>query len=149
MCSRCYHVAVLCYTALWVGVRGLINDSQAIQDFLTDYNRKAAEVMYEYAEASWTFNTNITDYNQKMMLDLQLKADKFSQDASRNASQYNLTVMSQSDRRQFIKIMDIGTAAQTNETKMIRLNKITSDMESIYSTATVCLNKTNCVPLDP
>ncbi|XP_055860968.1 angiotensin-converting enzyme-like isoform X3 [Biomphalaria glabrata] len=149
MCSRCYPVAVLCYTALWVGVRGLINDSQAIQDFLTDYNRKAAEVMYEYAEASWTFNTNITDYNQKMMLDLQLKADKFSQDASRNASQYNLTVMSQSDRRQFIKIMDIGTAAQTNETKMIRLNKITSDMESIYSTATVCLNKTNCVPLDP
>lgn len=68
MCSRCYHVAVLCYTALWVGVRGLINDSQAIQDFLTDYNREAAEVMYEYAEASWTFNTNITDYNQKIMV---------------------------------------------------------------------------------
>ncbi|CAG5130978.1 unnamed protein product [Candidula unifasciata] len=127
----------------------LINNVSAAEAFLATYNAEASQVSNRYAEASWTYNTNITEYNQEIMLKERLAADKFSQEAAWNASGYNLTVMDATMRRQFVKIMDIGTAAQTNETKLIHLGQIESEMETIYSTAKACLAPEKCLPLDP
>ncbi|KAI8789456.1 Angiotensin-converting enzyme (ACE) [Biomphalaria glabrata] len=142
---------LVCFPFVLAGVSSqvLINDSQAIQDFLLDYNTRAGLIAYDLTEATWNFNTNLTDYNQNITLDKQLKWDQFLQEAASNATGYDTSVMSEADKRQFQIIKDIGISAQTNETKLKRLNKILSDMESIYSTAKVCLNSTNCVPLDP
>ncbi|CAL1529680.1 unnamed protein product [Lymnaea stagnalis] len=132
------------------GVKGQsISDPTEIQSFLDNFNSQAQAVFYKQSEVSWTYYTNITDYNQKLMLDEQLMSAKFSQEAYRNATRFNLTVMTQEDRRLFIKIMDIGTAAQTNETKLAYLNKVQSDMETIYSTAKVTMPSGQRLPLDP
>ncbi|KAH9488846.1 hypothetical protein Btru_058675 [Bulinus truncatus] len=142
-------VALVCLIVSVDRVISLINDLQSIQNFLNNYNNQSQNIIYNYVESTWKYETNLTDYNQQLMLNEQLRSAKFSQDAAGNASMFDLSVMSQPDRRQFIKIMDIGTAAQKNETKLVRLNKVKSDMETIYSTAKVCLNQTHCVPLDP
>ncbi|XP_059143558.1 angiotensin-converting enzyme-like [Physella acuta] len=120
-----------------------------VEDFLTRYNDEAQKVYFADVSAEWNFNTNITDYNQEKMLEQKLLTAKFSQEAYNNASQFNLTNMTPIQRRQFIKIMDIGTSAQRNQTKLARLQKVLSDMESIYSTATVCVKPEKCVHLDP
>ncbi|BFY98818.1 hypothetical protein BsWGS_01858 [Bradybaena similaris] len=150
-------LAVALMTAIMLGTGGQMLGTQdqkitnltAARDFLDYYNQEGSRMRNLLAEASWTFNTNITDYNQNVMLNESLANAKFSQEAARNASKFNQTVMDADMRRQFVKIMDIGTAAQTNETKLIRLGQILSKMETIYSTATVCLSPGKCLPLEP
>ncbi|CAJ0932196.1 unnamed protein product [Ranitomeya imitator] len=38
-------------------------DEAAAQQFASDYNHTAEQVLYLSVEASWTYNTNLTDYN--------------------------------------------------------------------------------------
>uniref|UniRef100_A0A0B7B0W6 Angiotensin-converting enzyme n=1 Tax=Arion vulgaris TaxID=1028688 RepID=A0A0B7B0W6_9EUPU len=133
-----------------LGIRGqLINDLNAANDFLAHYSTVASQVLSKYSEASWNFNTNITDVNQNIMLQEKLILDKFAQEVAANASTYNLTVMSEIMKREFIKIMDIGTAAEKNDTKLKRLSELESQLETIYSTAKGCLSLNECLPLEP
>ncbi|KAH9488845.1 hypothetical protein Btru_058674 [Bulinus truncatus] len=132
-----------------VYVKALITDPKLIQDFLDNANKNLAENDHKFAEAYWNFETNITENNKKILVEVAVETEQFARNTAFNATQYDLSVMSPSVRRQFTKIMDIGTAAQTNETKLIRLSKVENEMETIYSTAKVCLNETTCVPLDP
>ncbi|CAL1537551.1 unnamed protein product, partial [Lymnaea stagnalis] len=94
-----------------------------IQEFLKNYNSQAQIFQPRLAEALWTYYTNITDYNQKNSTDEQLLTAKFKQEAYRNATRFNLTVITPETRRCIIKIMDVGTAAQTNETKLSNVSK--------------------------
>lgn len=45
-----------------------IADEAQAKEFLAEYNRTAEEVWNAYTEASWTYNTNITDYNKEIMV---------------------------------------------------------------------------------
>ncbi|XP_059147213.1 angiotensin-converting enzyme-like isoform X2 [Physella acuta] len=83
------------------------------------------------------------------MVNQKVKTSNFQQDAYNNASQFNQTLMNDIQKRKFHKIMDIGTSAQTNQTKLVRLQKVLGSMSSIYSTATVCMEPSKCVHLDP
>ncbi|CAL1537547.1 unnamed protein product [Lymnaea stagnalis] len=132
------------------GVKGQsISDPTEFQAFLDNFNRQAQVVTSREAEVAWTYNTNMTDYNLKILLDEKLLLAKFSQEAYRNATRFNLTVMTPEKRRLFIKIMDIGTDAQTNETKLAYLHKVQSDMEDIYHTAKVTMPSGQLLPLFP
>ncbi|CAL1534584.1 unnamed protein product [Lymnaea stagnalis] len=129
--------------------QSLISDPVEIKAFLDNYDIQAKVMWNRVVESSWTYNTNITDHNQKHMLEVQLVSARFVQEMYQNATRFNLTVMSPLDRRRFVKIMDIGTAAQTNETKLAYLNKIKSDMQTIYSKAKVLMPSGKSLPLDP
>lgn len=43
------------------------NERQA-EDLLSEYNSTAEQVWNDYTEASWAYNTNITDHNNKVMV---------------------------------------------------------------------------------
>ncbi|BFY98817.1 hypothetical protein BsWGS_01857 [Bradybaena similaris] len=143
-------LAVALITSMMVGTRGqLIKNLTSAQDFLEYYNQKRSRMANILEEATWAYYTNRTNYNEKVMANKTLANDILSQEAAINASKYDLAVMDADMRRQFIKIKDIGTAAQTNETKLIRLNEIMGQMKTIYSTAKVCLSPNKCLPMDP
>ncbi|KAK0057682.1 angiotensin-converting enzyme [Biomphalaria pfeifferi] len=126
-----------------------INDTQTVQEFLAEFNRLGQILTFKSMQANWGFATNITVENQRIMLEEQLKWDRFRQEAAESALQFNTSLLSESEIRQFFRVLNIGLAAQYNETKLLRLSKVKSDMESLYSTAKVCLNTTGCIPLDP
>lgn len=45
-----------------------IADEAQAKEFLAEYNRTAEVVWNAYTEASWTYNTNITDHNKQIMV---------------------------------------------------------------------------------
>lgn len=45
-----------------------IADEAQAKEFLSEYNRTAEEVWNAYTEASWAYNTNITDHNKEIMV---------------------------------------------------------------------------------
>ncbi|XP_035825264.1 angiotensin-converting enzyme [Aplysia californica] len=142
---------VIAVTAGFVsGIKAtLISDLSEAQSFLNDYNTMMEVVYSKSIKAAWAFYTNITDHNREVMVAEDLYSDQVAQQAARNASQYNLTIMDQTMRREFIKIMDIGSAAQTDPVKQTRLKEVLSEMETIYSTAKVCIGDGECLPLEP
>ncbi|CAL1534581.1 unnamed protein product [Lymnaea stagnalis] len=142
-----FYFAVL--TTCVASGQDLITDQDEVKSFLDNFDRQAEIVFSTEAEVSWIFYSNITEYNQRQMLVQQMMTDKFAQEAYTNATQYNLTAMSPQDKRLFTKIKEMGPAAKSNRTTLDRLNKIKSDMETIYNTATVTMPSGESLPLDP
>ncbi|XP_041371248.1 angiotensin-converting enzyme-like isoform X2 [Gigantopelta aegis] len=85
-----------------------------------------------------------------MQIEEQLKYSNFVLHWAKNASQYawqdfqNVTT-----RRQFSKITNIGTAAMEDAEKQQKLQKVIARMKTVYSTGSVCLTNSECLPLEP
>ena len=47
-----------------------ITDIDIATEWLADYNERAMDVYYNYMEAEWMFNTNITDENQEKQVSI-------------------------------------------------------------------------------
>lgn len=45
-----------------------IADEAQAKEFLSEYNSTGEAVWNAYTEASWAYNTNITDYNKNIMV---------------------------------------------------------------------------------
>lgn len=123
------------------------NEKQA-EDFLSDYNSTAEQVWNDYTEASWNYNTNITEHNNQVMLEKNLAMSSHTLQYGRQARNFDYSDFQNVElQRLFKKLSDIDKAA-LSEAEQKEYNQIVSDMETIYSKATVC-NGTKCIPLDP
>ncbi|PVD23094.1 hypothetical protein C0Q70_16356 [Pomacea canaliculata] len=132
-----------------VGGQGNNSDVEEASLFLEEYNNVSQTTFNRNMEAAWTFNTNITNENQKKMVEVQLETDLWQQEMANRAAAFNTSAFNATMQRQFYKIKDIGTAAMTDHGKLQKLNEVLSDMESIYSTGKVCFAENDCKPLDP
>lgn len=57
----------LWYVFVFLFLEKNANERQA-EDFLSGYNNTAEQVWNDYTEASWTYNTNITEHNNQVMV---------------------------------------------------------------------------------
>uniref|UniRef100_UPI00358E57EB angiotensin-converting enzyme isoform X2 n=1 Tax=Myxine glutinosa TaxID=7769 RepID=UPI00358E57EB len=127
-----------------------ITDIKETEEFLAQFNTTAEEIIYKYSDAYWTYNTNITDYNDQ----LQQKA---YQQWANNTKEYGLRTQQfdkgafqdESIRRQLEKISLIGSAALPNA-DLKEFSAVISRMETTYSVAKVCWNgDQDCLSLEP
>ncbi|XP_071941340.1 angiotensin-converting enzyme-like [Antedon mediterranea] len=124
------------------------NETEAIQ-FLNDYNIKGMEESYITTEYAWTYNTNITDFNQQAMINRNLVQAAFNQEARANASEFDSTNFSPDTIRQLGVLLYIGDSALPND-KYEELNGVTASMETRYATGKVCDEEgKNCQSLEP
>lgn len=123
------------------------NERQAV-DFLSLYNSTAEEVWNTYTEASWAYNTNITDYNNKIMLEKNLAMSNHTLQYGRQARNFDYSDFQDPENQRLLrKLSDIDKAALPEEEQK-QYNEIVSQMETTYSKAKVCKGD-KCMPLDP
>ncbi|XP_075033464.1 angiotensin-converting enzyme [Mixophyes fleayi] len=128
-------------------IEKIANEKEA-DDFLSTYNSTAESVWNDYTEASWSYNTNITDYNNQVMLEKNLAMSSHTLQYGRQARNFDYSdFQSPETQRLLKKLSDIDKAALPEEEQK-EYNQIVSDMETIYSKATVCKDN-KCMPLDP
>ncbi|XP_072270719.1 angiotensin-converting enzyme [Pyxicephalus adspersus] len=124
------------------------NEKQA-QDFLSEYNTTAEKVWNDYTEASWAYNTNITEHNNQVMLEKNLAMSSHTLQFGRQARNFDYSDFQDVEIQRLLKkLSDIDKAA-LSEAQQKEYNQIVSEMETIYSKATVCNNNNKCLPLDP
>ncbi|KAK3605969.1 hypothetical protein CHS0354_019648 [Potamilus streckersoni] len=128
-----------------------ITDIENAKDFLEEYNRQAEIILVKASEAAWKYNTNITDHNLNMSVQADLQEAEFAKQAALNASRFAWRNFTDDNiRRQFQKILDIGTDALKNKTKLARLSQVTAEMKGIYSKGQVCeIPGESCLELEP
>ncbi|KAB0790846.1 hypothetical protein PPYR_14878 [Photinus pyralis] len=102
--------------------------------------------------AAWKYASNITEENLKEQLDVSKESAKETKEDWLETIKFNWRSFGDYDlRRQFEKLSILGKSALPEE-KFLKLEKIISDMQTIYSTAKICdhKNKTKCdLVLDP
>ncbi|XP_056285839.1 angiotensin-converting enzyme [Pseudoliparis swirei] len=124
-------------------------DELEAKKFLDEYNSTAEGVWNAYTEASWMYNTDITEANKQNMLEKNLLMSAHTLKYGQKARQYDTTdFQDDSVKRIMNKLSDIERAALTMP-QLEEYNTLLSNMETKYSVAEVCRDNGACLPLDP
>ncbi|NXQ82818.1 ACE2 enzyme, partial [Nyctibius grandis] len=121
------------------------------QRFLEEFNKRAEDISYESALASWNYNTNITEENASKMNQLDARWSAFYDRACGNASSFPLgSIQDALTRLQIQALQDRGSSVLSPE-KYSRLSTVLNTMSTIYSTGTVCKigKPSECLVLEP
>ncbi|XP_029702274.1 angiotensin-converting enzyme 2 [Takifugu rubripes] len=119
--------------------------------FLKEFDEKATERMYNYSLASWAYNTNITKENSRKLAEEGQIWSEFYTLMSNESQKFNIDQIKNAEiKLQLIFLQDKGSGALSPD-KAQHLSKVMSEMNTIYSTATVCLldDPYNCQTLEP
>ena len=127
------------------GAGNLKNATALAISFLRDYENKASEIMTGATEASWTYETDLSEMNGKLMVEKLTLAQEFDLESSTKASGIPYVDLSHDASRQIMLIR--RNAMPKSPKKMKELNKLQANMTSLYSEGKVC--KKNSVSKKP
>ncbi|KAF2982124.1 hypothetical protein EK904_009087 [Melospiza melodia maxima] len=130
------------------GIDKIADEAQA-KEFLSEYNSTAEEVWNAYTEASWVYNTNITDHNKEIMLEKNLAMSKHTLEYGMRARQFETSDFQDQSVTRILKKLSVIERAALPEDELKEYNTLLSDMETTYSVAKVCRENKTCHPLDP
>lgn len=114
------------------------NNITNARQWLEKYNDESQIIRPRTQEASWTWNTNITDYNNRLKLEAEKAKsdfDKASFNETKKWNWRNFTV--ENVKRQFYKIADIGESVLPPD-DFQKITEAKSNMQGTYSKARVC-----------
>ncbi|XP_062268927.1 angiotensin-converting enzyme 2 [Platichthys flesus] len=122
-----------------------------VTEFLRRFDEEATQRMYNYSLASWAYNTDISQANSdKLSVQGQIWGSFYNQ-MSEESLKFPIDQIKDPEiKLQLISLQDKGAGALSTD-KAAHLSKIMSDMNTIYSTAKVCLKDEplNCQTLEP
>ncbi|CAG2108942.1 unnamed protein product, partial [Medioppia subpectinata] len=134
------YVAIECNV---VAAEDLIKDEAQAIAYLNRVNTNLATEMNKNTEAEWNYATDIRDSTAKAREEATKAFNKFQKEQSIETKKYDWTNFEPKNKRQFEKLAIIGTAALTGDDEQNYI-KATSNMETTYSTAKVCLGECTC-----
>ncbi|XP_072105103.1 angiotensin-converting enzyme isoform X2 [Mobula birostris] len=126
-----------------------ITDENQANAFIDEYNTEAEKVWYESSEASWTYNTNITEHNNKIMLEKSLILSNHTRKYGEKARQFDYTDFQNEETKRILKKMSDIKEAALPEAEVKEYKNVLSDLETAYSVAKVCRKNGTCYPLEP
>ncbi|KAG7169290.1 Angiotensin-converting enzyme-like 5 [Homarus americanus] len=113
------------------------NEVEAI-NFLRQYDREASIMCNRFMEASWDYNTNLTSFNKRKMLERQMEWSEFHRNKWNEATTFAWKNFTNSPvRRMFSFVTVLGKAALPKE-KLQELTELVQDMKTSYSSAKIC-----------
>ncbi|XP_070690202.1 angiotensin-converting enzyme 2 [Pempheris klunzingeri] len=125
-------------------------ENQAVE-FLQVFDEEATKEIYQYSLASWAYNTNITKENSDNLLEAGKNWSTFYTKMSDESQRFPVDQIKDPEiKLQLISLQDKGSGALKPD-DAAHLSKVMSEMNTIYSTATVCLidDSFNCQTLEP
>ncbi|KAJ3608492.1 hypothetical protein NHX12_025539 [Muraenolepis orangiensis] len=124
-------------------------DELQAKQLLQEYNETAEVVMNTYTEASWAYNTDITEENNNAMLQANLDMSNHTLNYGLKARQYDAADFQDTGVKRIMeKLSDIGRAGLP-DAELKEYTTLLSTMETMYSVAEVCKKDGTCLPLDP
>ncbi|XP_066520226.1 angiotensin-converting enzyme [Hoplias malabaricus] len=121
--------------------------------FVSHYNATAEQVLYFSTEASWNYNTNLTDYNSQQQVNASMEEQEFTEAWGNKAKETFpgalMDTFTNPDLKKIIEKIKILGPANLPAQEREKYNTILSNMDQIYSTAKVCPNEEECWDLEP
>lgn len=138
ICVLLLYCLLVCSSFLIVGSQNVSEKEEEAKAFLRWYETESSKLCTQSSLASWDFQTNITDDNQRKSLEADLLNGKFAKDAWINVTSYDWkNFVDESLKRQFKLLSVIGTPALSEE-KLLQFNNVTATMSGIYGSTKIC-----------
>ncbi|KAM6943565.1 LOW QUALITY PROTEIN: angiotensin-converting enzyme 2 [Xenentodon cancila] len=144
-------LAVLLAVSWAVSAQATVDVEAEAREFLRKFDEEATQQMYQYSLASWAYNTNITTENSDKLSEQEKIWSTFYMNMSEESGKYPIDKINDREiKLQLISLQGKGSGVLSPD-KAARLSKIMSDMSTIYSTSTVCMQDDpgNCQTLEP
>ncbi|XP_036407894.1 angiotensin-converting enzyme-like [Megalops cyprinoides] len=126
-----------------------IADEVDAKNFLAEFNSTAETVWNTYIEASWKYESNISEHNKQVMLQKKLEMSNHTLTYGLKAREFDPTdFQDRSLKRILNKMKDIHSAGLP-EQELKTYNSLVATMETKYSVAEVCRKNGSCHPLEP
>ena len=136
-----------------------VHCQETAKQFLDRFNKDILQVDYKSGQASWEYNTNLTDANSKASVAASLEYTKYMSQVRTNASKVNTTGATEDELRQLSFIL--SSASSKNQINVKKVAELGAKLEAMYSKG--CVNATasqvptlngtwkgiKCLPLDP
>ncbi|KAH9499518.1 hypothetical protein Btru_078039, partial [Bulinus truncatus] len=126
-----------------------VTEVDMVKQFINNFEMDVIQAKKEYAEALWNLETNVTDYNRQSMLNKSFLLEQFLTDKADEAAIYSSTNLPKDLSEQLNIVKYLGWTSPENDTHIKQLDNIESDIEAIFSTAQVCLEKDTCLERTP
>ncbi|XP_070606753.1 angiotensin-converting enzyme 2 [Erythrolamprus reginae] len=138
----------LCFTWSLVVLAVAQDMTQQAAEFLKQFDARADDLYYNASIASWNYNTNLTEENAKIMHEKDKMFSNFYEEASKEASKFNMNQITDETIRLQIRLLQNGP---TDSSTKDELDNVLRKMSTLYSTGTVCKqdDHLNCLPLEP
>nr|CAD7400393.1 unnamed protein product [Timema cristinae] len=118
------------------------DEEQRARNYLAYIDKEFSRRATESVNASWAYASNITDENLAKKLEISADNARYQKQQWTETIKFRWQSFRDDDlRRQFKKYSVLGTAA-LSEKKHEKLEKLVSEMQSIYSKAKICDYKT-------
>uniref|UniRef100_A0A8C4QHG6 Angiotensin-converting enzyme n=1 Tax=Eptatretus burgeri TaxID=7764 RepID=A0A8C4QHG6_EPTBU len=122
-------------------------------NFTEQFNKSAENVFYQSVLASWTYNTNITDYNMDKEVNATLMSQVFKEEWGKQAKRCFSGVLNNLTEPLKRQIGSISTlySANLEQAKRKKFNLLKSEMEGLYAKVTVCKpgQQSDCASFEP
>uniref|UniRef100_A0A6A7G2J0 Angiotensin-converting enzyme n=1 Tax=Hirondellea gigas TaxID=1518452 RepID=A0A6A7G2J0_9CRUS len=113
------------------------NEAEGLQ-FLQRYDDAASFLCNLFMEASWLYNTNVTEHNKRNMISRQLQWSQFHRSSYEEGRQFRWRSFAHAAvRRMFGFITVLGRAALPDN-QLREYAELLQQMKALYSTARVC-----------
>uniref|UniRef100_A0A8C9T065 Angiotensin-converting enzyme n=1 Tax=Scleropages formosus TaxID=113540 RepID=A0A8C9T065_SCLFO len=126
-----------------------IADEAQAKKFLAEFNSTAEVVWNAYTEASWAYNTNITEENKKIMLQKNLEMSNHTLRYGLEAQKFDTTDFQDPSVKRILKKLSDIERARLPEEELKEYNNLLATMETKYSVAQACRDNGECLPLEP
>ncbi|GAU93186.1 hypothetical protein RvY_05164 [Ramazzottius varieornatus] len=119
-----------------------MSDSDIEKAFITfveeEYNNVAETVLNQNAEATWKYETNVTDYNKAAMIATEAVMGNFTATIAFGIRSYKFeAIKNVTYKRLYLKISNRGDYS-LSPARLDELTKVKAKMQEIYSTGVIC-----------
>lgn len=123
-----------------------VTDENAVRRFVDWYDKEKSKVVNIHARTQWNYSTNMTAYNEEIMIQGRLLLNNFIKIVYENASRFDWqNLKNESLRRQMKEITQLDNAV-LSEKELYMLLTTEAKLMEIYSYARICgVHKTQIV----
>uniref|UniRef100_A0A8C5KSE9 Angiotensin-converting enzyme n=1 Tax=Jaculus jaculus TaxID=51337 RepID=A0A8C5KSE9_JACJA len=127
----------------------LMTDEAEASKLVDEYDRTAQVVWNQYAEANWDYSTNISSEASAILLEKNRELTRHTLKYGTWAKRFDVSNFQNATTKRIMKKIQILDRAVLSPSKLEEYNQLLLDMETTYSTATVCHTNGTCLQLEP
>ena len=119
------------------------------REYMKTFDEKLTRLQRQLNEAQWNYETNINQKSDEALQVASAEANNFDHDSHQETMRYNYNKFSDTKlRRMFEKRSQMGHAV-LEMTKAAKFSDIISRMQTIYSSAKICIKNECNLPMNP
>ncbi|XP_018333266.1 angiotensin-converting enzyme [Agrilus planipennis] len=119
-------------------IQGVNSNMEELKQIIYMFNEDSSKICFNVRTAQWTYATNMTDRNKKIMINEQTRKANYDKLSWRKVVKYDWQLMNDTNLKRQIKFIIISSRASLSDEKYNEIYYLISEMKDIYNKIRIC-----------